>query len=82
MFTHGSNENVKYGLDKLIKKANDINADIVLFGHTHIPFTDYIGSKLYIMNPGSLGSPRDATRGTYGVIDIFGDGVLMNIATL
>lgn len=82
LFTHGSNDGVKYGLSKLIQRADSVNADIVLYGHTHIPFTDYINSKLYIMNPGSLGAPREGIRGTYGVIDIVNNSVLMNIANL
>ena len=82
LFTHGSNEGVKSGLNRLIAKAKSVNADIVLYGHTHIPYTDYIDSKLYIMNPGSLGAPRESIRGTYGVIDIIGGAVSMNIASL
>ncbi|MFR3419646.1 MAG: metallophosphoesterase family protein [Eubacterium sp.] len=40
------------------------NADIVLFGHTHNQYTEYLDG-LYIMNPGSVGM-----NGDYGVIDI------------
>jgi len=35
----------------------DLPADILLVGHTHLPFQRRIGSKL-IVNPGSLGQPK------------------------
>ncbi len=38
--------------------TRDLNADIVLLGHTHLPMLRQIGSKL-VVNPGSLGQPRD-----------------------
>ncbi|MEF8874887.1 MAG: metallophosphoesterase family protein, partial [Candidatus Thermoplasmatota archaeon] len=36
----------------------DLDQDIVLLGHTHIPMDREIDGKRYI-NPGSLGQPRD-----------------------
>lgn len=35
--------------------------DVVMFGHTHVPFID-IGHTLTILNPGSLSYPRQASR--------------------
>ena len=32
---HGDKYNVKYGLDEIEAKAKSIDADIVIFGHTH-----------------------------------------------
>ncbi len=34
---HGDKYNVKYGLDEIEAKAKSIDADIVIFGHTHTP---------------------------------------------
>ena len=34
---HGDSYRVKYGLDMLEKKAKEVRADIVIFGHTHVP---------------------------------------------
>ena len=34
---HGDSYGVKYGLDMLEKKAKEVRADIVIFGHTHVP---------------------------------------------
>ena len=75
--THGHIEHVKYGLDMLKQKARSRGADIVLFGHTHIPYIEYDGG-LNILNPGSI----RRFNCSYGVIDIQKDNVLMNTAYL
>ena len=36
----------------------DIEAQIIIWGHTHLPYLRRVGEKL-IVNPGSLGQPRD-----------------------
>lgn len=44
-------------------------ADIILFGHTHIPFLRRVG-KAWVVNPGSLGQPRHGLpSATYAVWD-------------
>ena len=50
------------------------NADIVLFGHTHLPITEY-DDELYLLNPGSL----QYADGTYGIIDITDAGISVQI---
>lgn len=67
--THGFKEGVKYSIEPLKKEALKNNADIVLFGHTHRPFSSY-DNGLYIMNPGS------ASQNSCGVIDIMKAGIL------
>jgi len=43
--------------------------DVVVLGHTHIPFYKKFGRKL-IMNPGSVGQPRDGIpEASYAIID-------------
>jgi putative phosphoesterase len=50
------------------KRLADIDADIVCVGHTHVPFHLDLG-RLQVLNPGSLGQPRDGDpRGSYAVI--------------
>ena len=51
--THGDNYNVKAGLSQLHNRALSTNAQIVLYGHTHLASIDEIDGILYI-NPGSL----------------------------
>lgn len=54
---------------ELEKHYQDINADIILTGHTHVPYVRKIGKKI-IVNPGSVGEPRDRDpRASFAVID-------------
>ncbi len=64
--THGHDYRVKYESRyiTLAKKAQDCNADLCVFGHTHIPYTDYIG-KMTLLNPGSIRFMR-----TYAVAEV------------
>lgn len=75
--THGHEYGVKYSLETAIKHARKNGADILLYGHTHIPLTDY-RDGLYIMNPGSL----RGSGGTYGIVDITNAGIVTNIVKL
>lgn len=68
-FTHGHPFGVKHGYDEIIQKAHDENADICLFGHTHIPFTQYLDG-IYYMNPGAV------MCSSYGIIDITDKGIM------
>lgn len=76
-FTHGHNYRVKSGESLVEQAALARGADICLFGHTHIPFTAY-RNGLYIMNPGSVGHPRDGVP-TCGLIDISPAGIVTRI---
>jgi len=68
--THGHKYNVKQGLNNLYYRALELNADIVLFGHTHVPMVEEIDG-LIIMNPGSPTYPRGIIRkNTIGVLTI------------
>lgn len=51
------------------RRLKDIDADVVCVGHTHIPYVLEVGEKL-VINPGSLGQPRDGDpRACYAIID-------------
>ncbi len=41
-------------------------ADIMLFGHIHIPFLRYITADLLAVCPGSIALPKQSTRTAYG----------------
>ena len=47
-------------------QALEYGADVLLFGHTHVPLVDYDGA-LWVMNPGAAG---DYTRPTCGLLTI------------
>ena len=50
LLTHGHRYRVKYGYDRLLSRAKEISADIVVFGHTHVPENTYIDNIL-LFNP-------------------------------
>lgn len=56
--THGHRYDVKYELIKLKYKALEEEADVVLFGHTHISTIIHEGG-IWFVNPGSPSVPRD-----------------------
>jgi len=67
--THGHRYSVKWDYDKLFRKAEEMNADVLLFGHTHIP--DLVEKGRYcVMNPGSTSDPRDESDESYAIIEI------------
>ena len=67
--THGHRYSVKWDYDKLYKKAEEMHADLLLFGHTHIP--DLIEKGNYcVLNPGSTSDPRDDSNESYAIIEI------------
>ena len=61
--------NVKYGIDMLQSKAKSMNADIVIFGHTHTPLCIEKEGVLYL-NPGSVSLPRQVTYRSFVILDI------------
>ena len=73
--THGHEERVKYdlSLSTLKAKGEKYNADLVVFGHTHSPRTEFHG-KMTIINPGSVRYTR-----TYAVAEIEDDFVKTTI---
>ena len=76
-YTHGQYYGVKDGLSKLMQRAKEMSADIVLFGHTHQAFDTYeLG--MHIMNPGSVAQPRDSEP-SYGIIDVTPAGITTRI---
>lgn len=66
---HGDRYGVKYGIDEIEEKAKEYEADIVIFGHTHIPIQIKKDNILYI-NPGSVSLPRQVTYRSFVIMDI------------
>lgn len=73
--THGHKYDVKWEYDKLAYAARENQAQVALFGHTHMAVIKYIDNIL-LMNPGSISLPRDNYIPKYGILDINDDGLV------
>lgn len=76
MLTHGHRYGVKHGLTTIGLAGREKGADLVVFGHTHLPLnTEWEGIRLF--NPGTL-CPERAYQGvTYGIITIDQKGLTL-----
>lgn len=79
---HGHKFGVKGGTEALENYAREKNADIVLYGHTHVGEDRYIpadenGKELYIMNPGSISAENPEN---FGTVTIRNGQILLNRA--
>ena len=55
--THGHKYQVKSTIDILSETAKDKQADLVLFGHSHVPYCEEKEGRVFI-NPGSISLPK------------------------
>ncbi|MFN8472751.1 MAG: metallophosphoesterase family protein [Anaerolineae bacterium] len=76
LFVHGSprklNEYVYEDrpIETLERIAASAKADVLVFGHTHLPYQKKVGSVLFV-NTGTVGKPKDRdTRAGYVIFDI------------
>ncbi len=72
--THGDAYGVEYSQSGLITKAKALGADIVLYGHTHVPDISY-RDNIWLINPGSLTRPRCNKVATYCILELDGEKV-------
>ena len=88
MMVHGHRHGVKFGFAKVASDAISRGADILLYGHTHIPRQVYLAAgeragarpaekPLWVFNPGSLGSPREGMP-SFGVLTIRDGQILLS----
>ena len=67
---HGHKYRVKFGLSALADRADEIGADLVLFGHTHNAFDGWersgSGKEIRFFNPGSVGLGYPPS---YGIVE-------------
>ncbi len=78
---HGDYFQVKFSTARIAHEARQNQADIVLYGHTHVSDCRY-EDGLYIINPGSLSIPRDGKQPSYVLLDVSEKGVLPNLVFL
>ncbi|CEQ29948.1 phosphodiesterase [[Clostridium] sordellii] len=73
-FVHGSTRLINEYLKENSKEANEVmnnlDEDILVCGHTHIPYAKYYGEKL-LVNAGSVGKSKTGSpNANYVIIDI------------
>ena len=54
LMMHGHTRHVKSSPMAAVYASREYGADVLLFGHTHVPLVDYDGA-LWVMNPGAAG---------------------------
>ena len=79
--THGHRYSVKTSLMNLKYKAQEANADIVCFGHSHVLGAEVIDGTLFL-NPGSIRLPRERLEKTYMVLDLLDDKIKLSVFEL
>jgi putative phosphoesterase len=53
------------------RRLQNVEADVVCVGHTHQPYVLEVGNKL-VINPGSVGQPRDGDpRASFAILENF-----------
>ncbi|OAT82239.1 metallophosphoesterase family protein [Desulfotomaculum copahuensis] len=67
--THGHLYEVHFSGQKLLHRAREQNARVVVYGHTHVPFNRECDGVL-LFNPGSIYHPRGGSGPGYGLLDI------------
>lgn len=74
--THGHRYYVKSQYLRVVYAAQEKEADVLLFGHTHRAEC-FRENTMWVMNPGAAGR-----RGTYGIIETDGEGITCRLASL
>jgi hypothetical protein len=65
---HGHRYNLYSGYQTLITAACNKEANVALYGHSHVPFYKTLNG-VHIINPGSVGRPRSMIGATFAVIE-------------
>ena len=60
----------------LAYRAEEVGADVVCFGHSHVIGVEKLNATLFI-NPGSLKSPRGRKEKTFVVLEIIGENYVV-----
>lgn len=80
IITHGHLHGVKSSIAYIKDYAKEVNADIVLYGHTHCAQNEIIDNILFF-NPGSTIAPKCGDE-SFGIIEILDGKVESKIISL
>ncbi|WP_156291216.1 metallophosphoesterase [Oceanobacillus salinisoli] len=65
--THGHLYHVKSNVMSLSYRAEEVGANVICFGHTHIAGAEQVDQQLFV-NPGSIRLPRNRREKTYAIM--------------
>jgi hypothetical protein len=68
LICHGHRYNLYSGYHPLVSAAQYNGANVVLFGHSHVPYHKTLDG-IILINPGSVGFPRSNKGRTFAVIE-------------
>ncbi len=75
---HGHLYQVYLSTEAIEREARMRHCQIAIFGHTHIPLLETSRNGILLLNPGSLGYPRQTGyRPSYAVMETDADGNLV-----
>lgn len=80
LMMHGHTHGVKGSYGVAASHAAKENADILLFGHTHIPYEGWLTvneKRIHLFNPGSIGK-SERGKHCYGVLTVRENGYLFS----
>ncbi|MFC4403939.1 metallophosphoesterase family protein [Gracilibacillus xinjiangensis] len=64
---HGHMHQIKFTLQPISYRGDEVGANVVCFGHSHIAGAEKAENKLFI-NPGSIRLPRSQHPGSYAIL--------------
>jgi len=67
--THGHHYDVKWNQQRLFYKGLEMNADIILFGHSHVP-VHFEADGVLVINPGSTSHPRGNSEKSCALLEV------------
>jgi len=81
LLVHGHAHSLYSGVSYLVQEAENCGAEILFFGHTHIPACGCVScnsgkSSLLLLNPGSCSIPRACQPASFAVLELKKDRAL------
>ncbi|MBP5697628.1 MAG: YfcE family phosphodiesterase [Treponema sp.] len=73
VIVHGHAHSLYSGVSDLVQEAEKSKADLIFFGHTHVPSSGYASSKhgpILLVNPGSCSIPRACQPPSFALLDV------------
>ncbi|WP_041720360.1 YfcE family phosphodiesterase [Alkaliphilus metalliredigens] len=67
--SHGHIYGVTHGINGIFYRGKELGADVVIFGHTHVPL-NVKEEGMIILNPGSVSSPRGDSQKSCALMEI------------